>query len=24
MLADGLSTSTGNWWSVDELNLYNR
>lgn len=23
MLADGLSTSTGNWWSIDELNLYN-
>jgi glucosylceramidase len=23
MLADGLTTSTGNWWSIDELNLYN-
>jgi hypothetical protein len=23
MLADGLTTSTGSWWSVDELNLYN-
>jgi hypothetical protein len=22
MLADGLSTSTGSWWSIDELNLY--
>jgi glucosylceramidase len=22
MLADGLTTSTGNWWSIDELNLY--
>lgn len=23
MLRDGLSTKTGNWWSIDELNLYN-
>ena len=23
MLADGLTTSTGSWWSIDELNLYN-
>jgi hypothetical protein len=22
MLADGLATSTGSWWSIDELNLY--
>jgi glucosylceramidase len=22
MLADGLTTSTGSWWSIDELNLY--
>ena len=22
MLADGLRTSTGSWWSIDELNLY--
>jgi glucosylceramidase len=22
MLTDGLTTSTGSWWSVDELNLY--
>jgi hypothetical protein len=22
MLADGLTTSTGNWWSIGELNLY--
>jgi glucosylceramidase len=22
LLFDGLSTSTGNWWSIDELNLY--
>jgi F5/8 type C domain len=22
MLADGLSTTTGSWWSIDELNLY--
>ncbi len=23
MLRDGLSTKTGNWWSIDELHLYN-
>jgi glucosylceramidase len=23
MLNDGLTTSTGSWWSIDELNLYN-
>jgi glucosylceramidase len=23
MLSDGLTTSTGSWWSIDELNLYN-
>ena len=22
MLTDGLTTSTGSWWSIDELNLY--
>ncbi|MGD0558076.1 MAG: discoidin domain-containing protein [Streptosporangiaceae bacterium] len=22
LLADGLATSTGSWWSIDELNLY--
>jgi glucosylceramidase len=22
MLADGLTTSTGKWWAIDELNLY--
>jgi glucosylceramidase len=22
MLADGLTTTTGSWWSIDELNLY--
>ena len=22
MLADGLTTAAGNWWSIDELNLY--
>lgn len=22
MLTDGLATSTGSWWSIDELNLY--
>ncbi|HEY1917721.1 MAG TPA: discoidin domain-containing protein [Streptosporangiaceae bacterium] len=22
LLFDGMTTSTGNWWSIDELNLY--